>query len=119
MNDKENKCNKYESLFVFQNEEALEKHIEECEECNKENEKYKKISMLVKEVASIYLEKEKKKKITLITQKIACYLIAFIALSAYTGYKLYDNYTYQISLEQESYVSEMGLPIDEYGFLSI
>ena len=30
------KCNKYEALFTFSNEDKLNEHIQECEECKKE-----------------------------------------------------------------------------------
>ena len=41
----ENKCNKYEAYFVFQNEEAFNEHIKNCPDCKKEHEKYLKVSM--------------------------------------------------------------------------
>ena len=64
--DNEKKCDKYEALFVFQGEDALHKHLEECEECKKEYEKQLKISALVKEVAPEYLAKRHNKKKTAI-----------------------------------------------------
>ena len=33
------KCSKYESLFVFSDEETLSKHLQECEDCRQEQEK--------------------------------------------------------------------------------
>ncbi len=119
MNNNDNKCDKYEGFFVFQNQEQFDKHIKNCEDCKKEHEKYLKISSLVKEVAPIYLERENKKKMMSAAKRLACCLVVFVGLSAFTGYKVYDNYTYQVSLEQESSVSDMGLPTDEYGFLSL
>ena len=35
----DNKCSKYEGLFVFSDEETLKKHLEECEDYRKEAEK--------------------------------------------------------------------------------
>lgn len=119
MNNDNNKCDKYEAYFVFQDEEKFNEHIKECEACKQQNEKYLKISSLVKEVAPVYLERENKKKMMTAAKRLACCFVLFIGLSAFTGYKVYDNYTYQVSLEQESTVSDMGLPIDEYGFLSL
>ena len=54
----ENKCDKYESFFVFRDKEAFNEHLEHCPDCKKEHEKYLKVSALVKEVAPAYLEKK-------------------------------------------------------------
>ena len=43
------KCDKYESLFIFADEETLNKHLQECEDCRREHEKMHKVSVLVKE----------------------------------------------------------------------
>ena len=43
----DNKCTKYEGLFVFSGDETLKKHIEECDECRKEAEKMEKVSDLL------------------------------------------------------------------------
>ena len=112
------KCSKYEGLFVFQDEEKFNEHLEHCRDCREEHQKYLKISSLVKEAAPVYLEREEKKKMMRSAKKLACCLIAFIGLSAFTGYKMYDNYAYQENIEQDSIAAEMGLPVDEYGFLS-
>lgn len=119
MTDNKNRCDKYEGCFVFKNEEELNEHIKECESCREEHEKYLKVSELIKEVTPAYLERESKKKMMTAAKRLACCFVLFIGLSAFTGYKIYDNYTYQVSMEEESSVSEMGLPIDEYGFLSL
>lgn len=37
MNDK---CSKYEGLFIFSDDETLKKHLLECEECRREQEKW-------------------------------------------------------------------------------
>ena len=117
MND-EKKCNRYEGFFVFQDEEKFYEHLEHCPDCQKEHEKYIKVSELVKEVAPLYLKKKQKEKIGVI-KKLACCFVVFVGLTAFTGYKVYDNYTIQSNYAQDSYVSTMGLPIDEYGFLEI
>ena len=119
MNNENKKCDKYEGFFVFGDEEKFNAHLSECECCRNEHERYKKISSLVKEVAPIYLEKESKNKMMTAAKRLACCMVVFVGLTAFTGYKVYDNYTYQINIEQGSYVTEMGLPIDEYGFLSL
>ena len=77
MNEDRKKCDKYEAFFVFQNEEAFNNHIKECPDCQKEHEKYMKVSSLVKEVAPVYLEKHKKRKMGAI-KKLACCFVMFV-----------------------------------------
>ncbi len=119
MNDDRKKCDKYEAFFVFQDEEAFNNHIKECPDCQKEHEKYTKVSSLVKEVAPVYLEKQKKNKFAAV-KKLACCFVLFVGITAsYTGYNMYNDYTSQTYWDDDSYVSAMGLPIDEYGFLEL
>lgn len=118
MND-ENKCNKYESFFIFQDEESFNAHLESCSECRKEHEKYEKVSKLIKEAAPVYLRNRQKAKNAMI-KKLACCFVFFIGLTAFTGYKMYDDYMLQtVSADYDSYISAMGLPIDDYGFLDL
>lgn len=120
MDNNKNKCNKYEGYFIFKDDESLKKHLEECDECKKEHEKYIKVSSLLKEIAPIYLERENKRKMMTSAKRLACCFVVFVCLVSFTGYKMYDNYLYQSNnSEQESYISEMGLPTDKYGFLSL
>lgn len=117
--DNEKKCDKYEALFVFQGEGALNKHLEECEECKKEHEKQLKISKLVKEVAPEYLAKRYNKKNVAIKRLAACFIVFVGLTGTYTGLNLYSNIDVQANTDEDSYVSTMGLPIDEYGFLEL
>ena len=113
------KCNKYESYFVFRNEEEFNSHLNECSDCREEHEKMLKVSNLVKEVAPIYLQKEQKKKSNVL-KRIACGFVLFMGITTYTGYNMYTDYTFEVNTADESYIeSTMGLPIDEYGFLEI
>lgn len=114
----ENKCDKYEGFFVFQNEEVFNEHLKHCPDCQKEHEKLLKVSALVKEVAPVYLEKKKREKIS-VMKKLAFCFVAFVGLTAYTGYMAYDDYTFKTMVVEDSYVSTMGLPVDDYGFLEI
>ena len=116
----EQKCNKYEAFFVFNDEKAFYEHIENCPDCKIEHEKYLKVSSLVKEVADEYLEKQaKKKKKSIIFKQVACFLILLAGFSGFTGYKIYDENSFQVSSADESYICAMGLPTDEYGFLEL
>ncbi len=117
--DNSKKCNKYETLFIFQNDEELKAHLENCPECKAEYEKYMKVSRLVKEVGAEYLAKKKREKLSAI-KKIACCFIMITSLSvAYTGYNFYNDYSFRVNSAEESCIDLMGLPVDSYGFLEI
>ena len=116
--DNEKKCNKYEGLFIFRNDEELNEHIQNCEECKKEHEKHQKISALVKEVAPVYLRKKEREK-NLFIKRIACCFVILSLVTTFAGYKVYDSYCYQANLDDEYCISTLGLPIDDYGFFEI
>lgn len=116
----EDKCNKYEAFFVFNDEKAFLEHIENCPDCKAEYEKYLKVSELVKEVGVEYLKRqERNKKKTLIFKQVACFLVLIAGLSGFMGYRIYDDNSFQIGSADESYIYAMGLPTDEYGFLEL
>ena len=54
----DNKCSKYESLFIFSDEEKLTEHLNECEDCKIEQKKMEKVSELIQEVKPYYLKKK-------------------------------------------------------------
>lgn len=120
MENKNNRCDKYEAFFVFNDEESFQKHISECEDCKKEHEKYLKLSRLIKDSAETYRAKQKKNKIFRL-KTIACCFILFFGLSAVTGYRVYD--VYSISLydpgSDYSYEGSYGMPTDDYGFIEL
>ncbi len=116
--ENEKKCGRYEGLFIFRSEDELAEHIENCEECKKEHEKYQKISSLVKEVAPVYLKKKEREK-SLFVKRIACCFVILSLVTTFAGYKVYDSYSYQASSDEESCISNLGLPIDDYGFFEI
>ena len=116
--DNNKKCDKYEGLFLFRKEEELLEHIENCQDCKQEYEKHQKISSLVKEVAPVYLAKKEKEKNTFVRRVACCFVILTIVIS-FAGYKAYDNYSFQANMEEESCISNIGLPIDDYGFFEI
>lgn len=117
MNNKE-KCDKFEAYFVFKDENEFLNHVKNCPDCQREYEKHLKVSKLVKEAAPEYLKKQQKQKITAI-KRLACCFVMFLGITAFTGYNMYDNYITQQDIEEDSCISTMGLPIDDYGFLAI
>ncbi len=113
----ENKiCNGYESAFLFLNEEDFGKHLEWCAECKKEHAKMQRVSALIQEAKPFIIKNRKKNQLL----KIACAisLVIFTSLSIpflYNSDKIYDN----IIAASSPSVEEMGLPVDEYGFLLV
>ena len=111
-----NKCNKYESLFIFSRDDDLQKHIEECEECKKEYEEQQKVSSLIGEVKMYYYSKKR----TQSRIKAACIAIflMFSTLSlglAVTNDDLMDSLKYGDTLSAE----DLGFPVDSYGLLMV
>ena len=121
------KCDKYESLFIFADEETLNRHLQECEDCRREHEKMNKVSALVKEA-----EPELKKRATFFSSlKVACILFLFISGGVFfqsftpsnlnlTGTTITASTSSDISFEYEdSIIADMGLPTDDYGLLML
>lgn len=118
MNDKK-KCDKYESFFIFRNEEAFYNHLENCPDCREEHEKYLKVSALVKEVAPAYLKRQEEKKKISAVKKLACCFVLFVSLTCFFGYRVYDENSFQVNMAEDSYIGTLGLPTDDYGFFEI
>lgn len=118
--DNEKKCDKYEGLFVFRNEDELNEHIENCPDCRAEHEKQLKVSALIKEVAPAYLERQEKRRLKVIGKLAACFVMLVGMTAFYTGYCMYSDNSFQVNSAEDSFIeSNMGLPTDEYGFLEI
>ena len=113
----DNKCSKYEGLFVFSDEETLKQHIETCPDCKAEQEKMDKVSDLINEVSFYYHAQKKKKKYSL---KIACAALFLVFFSATFGVittndELADSLMYGETLSAE----DLGFPVDSYGLLMV
>ena len=117
--DNEKKCEKYESYFMFKNEEDFNAHLNECPDCKRLNEKNIKVSQDVKEVAPVYLEEQAKKKKTAVKRLAACFILFVSLIGVYTGFSVYGTSTNNANVDDDSYISTMGLPTDEYGFLEL
>ena len=110
------KCTKYEALFTFSNEEQLNAHIKECDECQKEDEIMKKVSSLIQEVKPYY----KNRQNVATRLKAACILFAillggatFSLISFNTD--ISDTLKYGTTLSSE----DLGLPVDSYGLIMV
>ena len=121
----ENKCSKYEGLFIFSDEETLKNHINECEDCRLEQEKMDKVSDLLSEVKFYYRAKNKRVR----KLKAICALAMFMFFSATLGVinnggdladslmygDLADSLMYGETLSAE----DLGFPVDSYGLLMV
>lgn len=114
------KCNKYETLYIFQNnEEALLEHLKDCDECRKEYEEDKKLDALLTEVKPYF----KKNNSFFKLKSIAVLFIIFLCFFAFGNLsvnKIALNQQGYDSLKNEPSIVELkGLPTDEYGLLEI
>ena len=114
-----NKCSKYEELFVQQaSEEEIQNHLQECEECRAEYEAQNKVSSLLDEVKMYYYAKRKKRMARL---RAACaimfmvFSLASVGGFALTDDDLMDTLKYGDTLSAE----ELGFPVDSYGLLMV
>lgn len=111
----ENKCNKYESLFIFSKDRDFQEHLNECSDCREEQLKMLKISSLIKEVKPLYFKKERNSKII----KLAAAFLLMVFCTGFVTIQIYNEKYNNLVAAQESVVAKMGLPYDEYGLLSI
>lgn len=110
------KCNKYEAIFTFADENTLNEHLKVCADCRKEQAKMEKVSELIREVKPFY----KKKKTAFNNLKVACILFALVIGGASIGVvgtnqDLMDYIQYGETLSAE----DLGFPVDSYGFLLV
>lgn len=112
----DNKCSKYEGLFVFSDEETFQKHLEECSDCRAEHEKMQKVSALIAETKFYYRNKSR------IVRKIkaVCCAICLIFCSATIGIVSGDSDLADALMYGESLSAEdLGFPVDSYGLLMV
>ena len=108
------KCTKFESLFIFAEENALQEHIKECENCRSEYEKMNKVSELVQEVKPCYKNRHSN------ALRAACVLFAFVAGGTVFGivdmnYGIVDTIKYG----QEMSAKDLGFRTDDYGLIMV
>ena len=117
MNEENKKtCNGYEAMYTFLSEEAFNEHLKVCEECAKEHARMQRVSELIQEVKPYIKEKQKRR--TILKSAAAFFVVAFATLSiplCMTRVNVYDDLVAQNSLTAQ----ELGLPVDEYGFLYV
>jgi len=112
----DNKCSKYEGLFIFSDKDKLDEHLKECEVCREEHEKMQKISELIQEVKPYYLKKQNKLR-RLRAAAAVFFIMLFSATFGviYTNEDLSDSLMYGETLTAE----DLGFPVDSYGLLMV
>lgn len=113
----ENKCNKYEGLFIFQGKDALDSHIKECEECKKTHEHFMEISNLIKEAKPAFFREQRRKKNQL---KTACAVFLLVlsgtfAVTINSDSNIKETLKYGDVLCAEDY----GFPVDSFGLIMV
>lgn len=114
----ENKCNKYESLFVFSDEESLKKHLEICPDCQKEHSKMLQVASLAKEVKPFIKTKNTYNR-KIFSNIAACIIISFVAFASVQMFYVNPQVSKLKFVKANSVITQMGLPTDEYGLLEI
>lgn len=117
----EKKCTKYESLFTFSSEEELKEHLDECEDCRREQEEMDKISELIQEVRPYYFQQRRN---SINSFKVACVLFIGLFAGTLLGYFVQfpyvDSSSYTVSSTSSvSNVNEYGMALDNYGLITV
>lgn len=112
----DNKCTKYEGLFIFSDEETLNKHLAECEDCRHENEKMQKVSDLLSEVKFYYSAKQQKiRKL----KSICAVLFLMLFSTTYCAISMDNNFTDTLVYGHELSAEDLGFPVDSYGLIMV
>lgn len=118
----QNKCEKFEELFILEDETPLLEHIKGCETCRCEYEKMKKVSGLVKEVSFEYRRKKAKNaqraRVLSMAASFLIVFLAFFALQIQNPDSIVNETIAQIQDGGYTY-EQMGLPVDDYGFIMV
>ena len=108
------KCNKFEALFTFSDEQTLLEHIAHCEDCRKEYDKMNRVSDLIKEVKPHY-KKDRFKAV-----KVACIMFGlFVGGTTLEIANMNYNILDSIKYGQQFTADDLGFQTDEYGFIMV
>ncbi len=110
------KCTKYEALFTFRDEQELNEHIQNCEDCRLEHEKMLRVSELIQEAKPYF--KQKRKDFAKV--KVACALFMLLISGTTLGIinfntDISDTLKYGTTLSAE----DLDFPVDSYGLISL
>lgn len=110
------KCSKYEGLFVFSDDETFRKHLAECEECRKEQEKMDRVSELISEVKPYYQAKTKRK---LILKAMCASMLFVFSLTSIELIENYDDMKDTLQYGETLSAEDLGFPVDSYGLIVV
>ena len=113
----DNKCKKYEGLFIFSDEKTLHEHIENCEECKAEHEKMQKVSDLINEVKPYFINK-KKNALRKLRAVAAVLLVVFFSSTFGVMYN-YEDLTDSLMYGESLTAEDLGFPVDSYCLLMV
>lgn len=112
----DDKCSKYEGLFVFSDEETLKKHVEECEDCKLEEEKMQKVSNLIGEVKFYYKSKQKK----LMKMRAVCAALFLVVFStSFCAVTMDSDLSDILAYDNTLSAEDLGFPVDSYGLIMV
>ena len=103
-------CNKFEELFIQDDEKQLLEHIMSCEDCRKEYEQMNAVSALIKE-AKPYIKRKQREYLKMSAVMVAGMLI--IGLTSFTFINYMPTYKYETAISSDVY------PVDEYGLVEL
>ncbi len=103
-------CNKFEELFILDDDKQLLEHIESCEDCRKEYEQMEAVSALIKE-AKPFIKRKQREYMKMSAVIAAGMLIIGITSFAFMNYM--PTYKYETAISSEMY------PVDEYGLVEL
>lgn len=110
------KCSKYEGLFIFSDENTLNEHLQECEECRLEHEKMQKVSELIGEVKFYYKKKSRRVQ----KMKAICAMLFLMFFTATFGIISSDSDFADALMYGDTLTAEdLGFPVDSYGLLMV
>lgn len=110
------KCSKYEALFTFSDEDELEQHLQNCEECRKEQEMMDRVSELIQEVKPELIKRRKFSA----KLKVACAAFAIVLSGVTLGViNLNTDIADTLRYGQVLSIEDYGFPVDSYGLIMV
>lgn len=116
-------CNKYQSLYVFRNDEEFQHHLDTCETCRKKHAELLEVEDLIKFSKPAYFRSKIKSNTIRLNKAIAG--IIFLILTSF----VFNNFSELTAINTKikhpelsdfisnSFFNQMQLPTDDYGIL--
>ena len=112
-----NKCTKFEGLFIFANDDDFKKHLETCEECRQEMQKLDNISKLLQTAKPLYFKEKAKRRLRI---RSACAVFLMVLTGSVFSMLNYDNTLVEtLKYGQTLSAEDFGFPVDSYGLIMV